>query len=174
MGVTDNVVAPDAVAAWVEQVRSDPTAAGATPSPEDLLGLLEARDPSLAGVVRYLRLAEQLAAEDPEDSGDVDAAVTTLDDSVATRRRLAQDRLAETLEELRTLRARNDSLAAALGACHRCWGDDAVCEACRGEGAPGSYPPHLRLFDLWVTPVLREIRRARREHTSASTEGAPA
>lgn len=172
--MTISVNAPDALAAWLEQAGSDPSAAGPPPSADDLLGLLESRNPNLANVVRYLRLSEQLATEEPEAGGDGDATATALDDSESIRRGLARNRLLEALEELRALRARNDSLAAALGACHRCWGDDTTCETCRGEGAPGSRPPHLRLFDLWVTPALREIQRVRREHISTSTEGAPA
>jgi len=36
-------------------------------------------------------------------------------------------------------------LAAALGACGLCWGEDELCPSCRGRGRPGMVRPDLEL-----------------------------
>ena len=75
-------------------------------------------------------------------------------------------RLRELRDELRELRQRNDVLAAALGACALCWGDDEDCGDCGGEGMPGWQEPDPTLFRELVTPAA-ERRAARR------TDGKP-
>ena len=63
------------------------------------------------------------------------------------------------IEELEQLRHRNDQLAAALGACYLCWGEDPVCPICEGAGVPGASPPRPRYFAVYVLPVLNRLRR---------------
>lgn len=60
--------------------------------------------------------------------------------------------------ELRDLRERNDSLAAALGACYLCWGEDSTCSHCRGRGRPGYVTPDKELFIEWVAPAVRTLK----------------
>jgi len=69
--------------------------------------------------------------------------------------------------ELRVLRRRNAQLAAALGACPHCWGEDPECTTCAGEGRPGSAPPHRGHFRHYVAaargrpaPALHSFPRA--------------
>jgi hypothetical protein len=63
------------------------------------------------------------------------------------------------IEELEQLRQRNDQLAAALGACYLCWGDDVDCPVCGGTGVPAAARPDSRYFALYVLPVLNRLRR---------------
>lgn len=60
--------------------------------------------------------------------------------------------------ELQTLRERCDSLAAALGACYLCWGEDLECPNCAGHGMPGSYPIDPGLFEELIVPAVRRAR----------------
>lgn len=62
--------------------------------------------------------------------------------------------------ELTTLRERNDLLAAALGACHLCFGDDAWCPHCGGRGRPGSRRPAPGPFKRYLRPLLDRLRPA--------------
>jgi hypothetical protein len=66
----------------------------------------------------------------------------------------------------RLLATRNRILAEAFGAC-RCWGSDARCQRCGGDGAPGWEPPRADwLFDL-VLPLLErrpDVVRALLDH----------
>ena len=61
------------------------------------------------------------------------------------------------LTERDQLRRRLTLLAAALGACDQCWGEDASCPACDGTGRPGSSPPHAELFDRYVRPAALSL-----------------
>ncbi len=61
--------------------------------------------------------------------------------------------------ELEQLRRRNDQLAAALGACYLCWGEDGECPICNGSGSPGAAPSHTRFFAFYVLPALNRLRR---------------
>jgi hypothetical protein len=58
-------------------------------------------------------------------------------------------------------------LAAALGACSDCWGEDPGCPDCGGEGAAGWMPPDPELYAEYVAPSAR-----RSEPMSDHTEGA--
>jgi hypothetical protein len=93
-------------------------------------------DPVLSLVIR--RLAEQ--------------------QSTCEERQLVAPELRERLEavqvELRTLRARSKALAAALGACPVCWGEDPRCPSCYGGGGPGWARPNEAFFASWIAPAL--------------------
>jgi len=67
-------------------------------------------------------------------------------------------RLRELEQEVERLQEINETLAAALGACPVCWGDDPRCPACRGRGGPGGQRPDRQLFERLVTPALRRLR----------------
>jgi hypothetical protein len=54
-------------------------------------------------------------------------------------------------------------LAAALGACD-CWGEDAGCPGCGGQGSAGWVPPDPELYAEYVAPAVRRT----------SPEGPPA
>ena len=54
---------------------------------------------------------------------------------------------------------RIEALAAALGACPECWGENEDCELCRGRGTPGSMQPDRDMFRAYVVPVLEKLRR---------------
>lgn len=48
-----------------------------------------------------------------------------------------------------------DELAAALGACEACWGEDKRCPDCRGKGSAGYFEPDRALFDRYIMPALK-------------------
>jgi hypothetical protein len=62
------------------------------------------------------------------------------------------------LSEVQALRDRADQLAAALGACCLCWGQDVSCRICRGRGAPGFALPDEALFEYYVLPAVVLLR----------------
>jgi len=63
--------------------------------------------------------------------------------------------------ELTVLRDRTDRLAAALGACCLCWGEDAGCRVCRGRGRPGFAIPDELQFEELVLPAVLALRAQR-------------
>ncbi len=60
--------------------------------------------------------------------------------------------------EMNLLRERNDLLAAAVGACCLCWGQDLGCRSCRGRGGPGFSIPDESLFGEYVVPAIETLR----------------
>ena len=116
-------------------------------------------DPTLA-------LLQQLGGDDPrlrmiaqlmEARAQVRSLGAPSDDAeLALRLR----RLREAYEELRAQYLR---VAAALGACARCWGDDPRCSACGGAGTSGFFAPDPALFDYYVAPAVRRAHDAPRE-----------
>jgi hypothetical protein len=59
-----------------------------------------------------------------------------------------------------TMRERLTCLAAALGACPRCLGDNANCRTCDGDGIPGALRPDKQAFERYVLPAVRRQRTA--------------
>jgi len=78
---------------------------------------------------------------------------------IRTLRALARSMFAE----LEILRERNDTLAAALGACHICFGSDPMCSECAGRGIPGSADPDPTAFGTYVMPAVHRERWLLRE-----------
>ncbi|WP_448501145.1 hypothetical protein [Sphingomonas sp.] len=81
-----------------------------------------------------MRLADQLAAAEAR----IDAMKRQARKLVALHRE-ADDRLAD--------------LAAALGACGLCWGEDDFCPSCRGRGRPGMVRPDFELRARLLGPA---------------------
>jgi hypothetical protein len=77
------------------------------------------------------------------------------------RMRDLQQTLTSLYAEIETLRVRNDTLAAALGACYLCFGEDPLCPECSGNGEPGSLKPDAAAFRQYVVPALRRARSGR-------------
>lgn len=117
-----------------------------------------ADDPIAAPLAAALRRrqAAEAAETDPTPAPPADPAVA--------------DVLERLYAELEELRLRTRTLADALGACARCWGEDPDCPVCRGRGHPGGRAPDPELFDYWVAPVARRRRQHEPEPAGA---GAP-
>lgn len=65
----------------------------------------------------------------------------------------------ELLEENQTLRERIEILAAALGACPYCWGENNACSVCQGKGHPGSFMPDRGAYSGYVLPAVQTVQR---------------
>ena len=142
--------------------------AGAGSSPAELLAHLGTSDPTVGLIAQYLAERREVGAEsEPPAAGNaaarpatgLDVAGTADERSAEAAALRALRRKIETLYvELEELRARNDALAAALGACYLCWGDDPECPVCGGSGGPGAASPDRRLFTELIAPAVRALR----------------
>ena len=65
-------------------------------------------------------------------------------------------------------------MAAAIGACPECWGEDPACPGCEGDGKPGSFQPHRGCFEVFVLPVVDALREDARERRRRRHRGAAA
>lgn len=131
---------------------------------EQLLGQMDPSDPRVRLVANAL--ARQRAApapefepEPPDDSSlrELEALVREAQ-ARAEHAARAEEKLRGivrgVMDELQILRERNNLLAAALGACYVCWGEDAECAVCGGAGQPGSVRPEPHLFARLVAPAV--------------------
>ena len=146
---------------------------GASPQ-ELLMSQLGEQDPTVAMLAQYLT---QGSDDDDDDNDEADAANAELEAAYTAQTeaiaayeeklhhvteitRHLHQKLKDVYAELQDLRERNDLLAAALGACHLCWGEDRDCEVCRGEGYPGFYRPDADMFRQYATPALARLQRS--------------
>jgi hypothetical protein len=133
-------------------------------SPAEMLAQLAQSNPRMAPIVRHLQ--ERLAGS----SRNVDT-VPEKDETaseIAKKKKKGElpghnrelESLAEKMfAELEALRARNDMLATALGACHLCWGEDQECSYCNGAGRVGAYVINRNLFEQAIGPAVCQLRR---------------
>jgi hypothetical protein len=83
-----------------------------------------------------------------------------------------KDTVEKVYAELEALRARNDTLAAALGACFLCFGAEASCVECAGRGYAGARMPELSAYREFVLPAVRRVqsRGVQAAHTTAFSQ----
>ena len=138
------------------------TGASGASSPAALLA--EHPDPTVR-LVAQLWAQNQAASEDSSTSDDgaertnLAADVAAVRAEADVREARCRRRMARLQAELDQLRALSDTLALALGACHVCWGEDDECPACYGRGQVGAFVPQRELFDQYVLPALRRVRK---------------
>jgi hypothetical protein len=120
-------------------------------------------DPIAAPLAAALRQREARAAETDDDTG----AGVAIDDPEVT------DVLERLYAELEALRGRTRTLADALGACPRCFGEDELCPLCRGRGRPGGRVPDADLYRELVEPAWRRQAGIRGRLWITDGEGQP-
>ena len=123
----------------------------------------------MAGNGIYAKLIEQVVANRPDlapfaelfkDMSDENQSVDTVQTKVhALEVRLHKiSGIARRLKQhLDNANDQLDDFAAALGACHLCWGDDNRCHMCGGRGKPGFLQPDMSLFNELIAPALKHM-----------------
>ena len=142
---------------------------GTLPTTQDLLAKMAEANPTMGLVAQLLAQNQQQVREreaSSQDEGDTELSepFSEPDQDRGRSRQRAVHRLRQQIKimnrELSELRERNDSLAAALGACHLCWGSDPECEICGGRGSPGTSVPDKSLFKELVRPAVRALQKS--------------
>ncbi|MFV0645740.1 MAG: hypothetical protein ACK5NN_14820 [Sphingomonadaceae bacterium] len=149
--------------------------------PVEAMEQLAARNPQMAMLVQMMQ-QQQAAFAAPEMAPEVDvtddrdALIVELGERLdSTEERLQRmTRIARNLHtaQQQSLERLGD-LAAALGACGLCWGEDDQCPACRGQGQPGMIRPDMelrsRIFGSHKGPhrIVEEPPPPEREHNKA-------
>lgn len=95
-------------------------------------------------VATLIDLFGKLLMDDDEDEGKAE--------KLAHCRQRAWKKLSALHRKLGQFTKRNAFVAGALGACE-CWGADASCARCGGEGMPGWFEPVPRAFEALVVPL---------------------
>jgi hypothetical protein len=131
--------------------------------PTATLQQLAQDNPTVAAILQ-MREAQKAAAAAREPAVLEGSAV----DVTAQEIEEISTQLEAALTEVKLLRERCDTLAAALGACGLCWGQDLGCRACRGQGAPGRSIPDEQLFYEFVVPAVRLMHASRQRSNNVA------
>ena len=136
-----------------------------TDVPADPLAALQAQlaaqagdNPALAMLLQFMQQRPAPAAAMPCDEVPDAHSASAREDRLQADLDLLVRGHAQQAAELDRLRQRNDALAAALGACHLCFGEDAWCPHCGGRGRPASRRPDPAAFERYVRPLLRRLQ----------------
>jgi hypothetical protein len=124
-----------------------------------------ATDPRAAMLLQFLQQRRSAAASArpaaeavPRDDMDDDGPSRARSERVAGAREVRAT-LRDLYAEVEALRRRNDEIAAAVGACFVCYGDDPACAECGGLGKPGSCAPEPAAYRKYVVPAVRRAQR---------------
>ncbi len=116
-------------------------------------------NPQLAMLAQLMQTRNAAPVEEDDDEPDArDAEIAELTERLAqTQERLdaARQQGSRLLKAHREATERLADLAAALGACGRCWGEDSTCRYCRGRGLPGMVRPDPELRARLFPPPAR-------------------
>jgi hypothetical protein len=130
---------------------------------QDMLSKMDTSDPRMALFAQYMKQRQEETARVASARADVESEWTEDERPQARAEEKAQaisqlrQEVSRMYGELEDLRAQNDRLAAALGACYLCWGADLACQVCGGSGQPGASPPDRKLFGELVIPAVRRL-----------------
>jgi hypothetical protein len=143
-----------------------------TCDPNAMLARMGQENPTVAAIMQMMEARKAAAAREPVV---IEGAVV---DVTAAELAEISAQLEAAQAEVTILRARCDTVAAALGACGLCWGQDVSCRACRGHGAPGRSIPDEELFREFVVPAVRLMHASRQRSNNVAsradgTTGAP-
>jgi len=121
------------------------------------------QNPDLAWFAQLVAMQRQTAAHAQSEPSELEAAraeVVALVEQLhhsETRADKLQRHARRLAEELDEAQDRLSDLAAVLGACGLCWGEDRGCRSCRGRGKPGMFAPEpasrSRFFAQAVEPA---------------------
>jgi hypothetical protein len=170
-----------AVAEMLARLNGSP---GANPIavPQQLLAQVGGGNPLLSALSKHLAeiqtngsthtTARTIDIEpEPEHAQAIDRSKEVLEEGSSNAVNELREDLKNLSAELKALRERNDLLAATLGACCLCWGQDPECRACRGRGRPGYAMADEALFGEFVLPAIRMLRAQRAKLGGASVAG---
>jgi hypothetical protein len=146
---------------------------------EELLAQQAKTNPMAAMFAKHM--AEQKAiASARENLPVIDVEASEVDAEVEEIQEQGENSAAELSElrqymkgmfaEIKLLRERNDALAAAVGACCLCWGQNLECRSCRGRGGPGFCMPDESLFEEFVLPAIQTLRAQKAKIRNSSQQ----
>jgi hypothetical protein len=146
---------------------------------EELLAQQAQTNPMAAMFAKHMAEQKAIAAARENlpvidvEASEVDAEVEEIqeqgEDSAAALSELRQY-MKGMFAEIKLLRERNDALAAAVGACCLCWGQNLECRSCRGRGGPGFCMPDESLFEEFVLPAIQTLRAQKAKIRSSSLQ----
>jgi hypothetical protein len=137
-------------------------AGGADPAllMQQMMADAAASDPRMAMLAQMLASsrapAPPQAGDDEDEIEELNARLERADARIMAMKRDGR----RLLEAYQACRERLGLLAAALGACGLCWGDNDSCPSCRGRGRPGMVRPDPELRARLLGPPRKPDPKA--------------
>lgn len=141
------------------------TTAMAQPAPDAFLADFARQNPDLAWFAQLVAMQRQSVTHARSEPPELEAAreeVVNLSEQLRqseVRADKLQRHVRRLAEELDAALDRLSDLAAVLGACGLCWGEDRECRSCRGRGKPGMFAPEpatrSRFFAEAAEPAVK-------------------
>ncbi|NJL22473.1 MAG: hypothetical protein HC895_19335 [Leptolyngbyaceae cyanobacterium SM1_3_5] len=116
---------------------------------------------------------DQADDENDEDEDDRPSRRRRAIDRLRARFEIMQQQIEDMQWQIEEMEDQNEALAAALGACYLCWGEDSECPECQGKGKPGSILPDRSLFRKWILPAVRTAQAAAQQRLKHKTDSKP-
>lgn len=114
-----------------------------------------ATNPQLALLAQlFNRPAPQAASDRSEEVDELTARLAEAEQTIDALKHQGR----RMMEEHQACLDRLSELAAALGACGLCWGEDVACPSCRGRGRPGMVRPDMQLRARLLAPAASSER----------------
>lgn len=128
-----------------------------------LLSQIDTSDPTMALVARMIagRSAESGSDQETKPAEETDELSKQRLQSLSKAVRQLRRNYDSLQIEVEELQLRNDTIAAAVGACYLCWGEYPMCEVCSGQGKPGYLPIHAQAFAEFVLPAIRALKQTK-------------
>ena len=133
-------------------------AGGGSSLQELLLSQLDTSDPTTALLVQMMANQSQEADKASDDDEDGESPRQRLKKLSVAFRQL-RSKYERIQAEVKELQLRNDTCAAALGACYLCWGEFDECDICQGYGTVGHFPVEMQPFSEIVLPAVRAVKK---------------
>jgi hypothetical protein len=159
-GVLALTANPEALIQTITSGATDPTSLIMSQ-----LGGLTQDNPGVALLLGLLQRGSAAQAEaKPKEDEDEDARRAAQEAALvrgeaARRMQELRETVKDLYAEVKVLRERNDTLAAAIGACYLCFGSDPFCEECGGRGLPGSRPSEPAAYREYVLPAVLRVQK---------------
>ena len=123
-----------------------------SPNPDSLLRVAASQIAQTDDPVLRLLGAYLLAQVDYDTMSDTEASEEAPDPEL----------VGGLFSKIEALRQRLGYVAAALGRCDVCWGEDPSCASCRGLGSSGFFWPDRLAYEDLVAPAVARVRQTGR------------
>lgn len=134
-------------------------AGGGSSLQELLLSQLDTSDPTTALLVQFMANQSQGDSKSSDDDDEDDESPRQRLRKLSSAFRQLRNKHESLQAEVKEFQMRNDTLAAALGACYLCWGEYSNCDICQGNGSAGYFPIEMQAFSEMVLPAVRALKK---------------
>jgi hypothetical protein len=129
-----------------------------------MLGKVKMDDPLIRQMIEQKMSSNRQQSKQAEAGKETIRRLRIQNKKLLEQVKIMKDQVKQSIEEkqqmsgsLNYLWKLNNALSEALGSCRHCWGEDAECDNCHGNGSPGWRQINKRFFNRYVLPGLEKL-----------------